>query len=504
MNKLVLVILDGFGINEKTPKENAIKQANTSTFDKLLKADYASLGAHGKFVGVPDDQMGNSEIGHLTIGSGRIIKNSIVTIDEMFDNGEFEKIKTFKKGIEHCKTNGSNLHILQIFGPGGVHGSDSHLRKILKIIPSDIDVFLHLFGDGRDLQPNSMLDLMKDFEIFLEAYPNVKISSLAGRYYGMDRDNNRERIQKAYDEIIFGENETSDTPSEYIAKSYENLITDEFIKPVSFMGMEKVSNGDTVFFLNFRSDRGKQMTQAFTHSLNVEKKNNTFSFITKNLDDVYFATMTKYYPNYRLNIFIENEEVKNTLGKVISNHELRQLHLAETEKFAHVTKFFNGDQQIVYDGEKDILVPSHKVATYDLDPDMSAQEIYDEFEKNANDYDFVVMNFANGDMVGHTGVMEASIKAIEKLDEITEKIIKFCDKNNFELLITADHGNCDEMGTIENPKTAHTLNNVPCRYIKKTIIQKIKKSGGLADIAPTILKIMGIDIPKEMTGKALI
>lgn len=504
MNKLVLVILDWFGINEKTPKENAIKQANTSTFDKLLKADYASLGAHWKFVWVPDDQMWNSEIWHLTIWSGRIIKNSIVTIDEMFDNGEFEKIKTFKKGIEHCKTNWSNLHILQIFGPWWVHWSDSHLRKILKIIPSDIDVFLHLFGDWRDLQPNSMLDLMKDFEIFLEAYPNVKISSLAWRYYGMDRDNNRERIQKAYDEIIFWENETSDTPSEYIAKSYENLITDEFIKPVSFMGMEKVSNWDTVFFLNFRSDRWKQMTQAFTHSLNVEKKNNTFSFITKNLDDVYFATMTKYYPNYRLNIFIENEEVKNTLWKVISNHELRQLHLAETEKFAHVTKFFNWDQQIVYDWEKDILVPSHKVATYDLDPDMSAQEIYDEFEKNANDYDFVVMNFANWDMVGHTWVMEASIKAIEKLDEITEKIIKFCDKNNFELLITADHGNCDEMWTIENPKTAHTLNNVPCRYIKKTIIQKIKKSWWLADIAPTILKIMWIDIPKEMTGKALI
>lgn len=504
MNKLVLVILDWFWINEKTPKENAIKQANTSTFDKLFKADYASLGAHWKFVWVPDDQMWNSEVWHLTIWSGRIIKNSIVTIDEMLDNGEFEKIKTFKKWIEHCKKNWSNLHLLQIFGPWGVHWSDSHLKKMLKIIPSDIGVFLHLFGDWRDLAPNSMLELMKDFEVFLEQYPNVKISSLAWRYYGMDRDNNRERIQKAYDEIIFWENETSDTPSEYIAKSYENLITDEFIKPVSFMGMEKVSNWDTVFFLNFRSDRWKQITQAFTHSLNVEKKNNTFSFITKNLDDVYFATMTKYYPNYRLNIFIENDEIKNTLWKVISNHELRQLHLAETEKFAHVTKFFNGDQQIVYDWEKDILVPSHKVATYDLDPEMSAQEIYNEFEKNANDYDFVVMNFANWDMIGHTWVMDASIKAIEKLDELVEKIIKFCDKNNFELLITADHGNCDEMWTIENPKTAHTLNPVPCRYIKKNIIQKIKKNWWLADIAPTALKIMWISIPKEMTGEVLI
>lgn len=504
MNKLVLVILDWFGLNDKTPKENAIKKAHTSTFNKLFKSDYASLGAHWKFVWVPTDQMWNSEIWHLTIWSWRIIKQSIVKIEELLDNWEFQKIKAFKKGIEHCKTNWSNLHLLQIFWPWCVHGSDSHLKKILKIIPKDIDVFLHLFGDWRDLAPTSMLELMNDFEKFLEQYPNVKISSLAWRYYGMDRDNNRERIQKAYDEIIFWENETSDTPSEYIAKSYENWFTDEFIKPVSFMGMEKVSNGDAVFFLNFRSDRAKQMTQAFTHSLNVEKKNNTFSFITKNLDDVYFVTMTKYYPNYKLNIFVENEDIKNTLGEVISHNELRQLRLAETEKFAHVTKFFNGDQQIVYNWEKDILVPSHKVATYDLDPEMSAQEIYDNFEKEANDYDFVLMNFANWDMVGHTWMMDASVKAIEKLDELVDKVIKYCDKNNFELVITADHGNCDEMGTPENPKTAHTLNSVPCRYIKKSIVQKIKKTWWISDIAPTVLKIMWIAIPKEMTGKCLV
>lgn len=504
MNKLALVILDWFGINEKTPEENAIKKANTSTFNTLFKSEYASLWAHGKFVWVPDDQMWNSEIWHLTVGSGRIIKQSIVKIDDLFDTGAFEKIKTFKKWIEHCKTNWSNLHVLQIFWPWGVHWSDSHLKKLLKIIPSEIDVFLHLFTDWRDLAPNSAYDLMKDFEKFLEQYPNVKISSLAWRYYGMDRDNNWDRIQKSYDEIIFWENETSDTPCEYIAKSYENGFNDEFIKPVSFMGMEKVSNWDTLFFLNFRSDRARQITQAFTHSLNVEKKNNTFNFITKNLDDVYLVTMMKYYPGYKLNIFVENDEIKNTLGELISKNELRQLHLAETEKFAHVTKFFNWDQQIVYDGEKDILVPSHKVATYDLDPEMSAQEIYDQFEMHASEYDFVVMNFANWDMVGHTWIMDASIKAIEKLDELIEKIIHFCKENNFELLITADHGNCDEMWTAENPKTAHTLNHVPCRYIKNWIVQKIKKNWWLADIAPTVLKIMWIDIPKEMTGQVLI
>ncbi len=501
---MVLVILDWFGINQKSPQENAITQAKSPTFQKLFESNHASLWAHWKFVWVPDSLMWNSEIWHLTIWSGRIIKQSIVKIQDMFDNWEFQKIKIFKKWIEHCQKNWSNLHLLQIFGPGWVHWSDSHLKKMLDIIPNDIPVLLHLFGDWRDLEPNSMLELMKDFEKYLERYPNVKISSLAGRYYGMDRDNNRDRVQKSYDEIIFGENETSDTPSEYIAKSYENGFTDEFIKPVSFMWMDKIWDWDSVFFLNFRSDRARQMTQAIEHSLNVDKKNNTFNFITKNIENVFFASMTRYYPDYKLNVFVENDDIKNTLWEVISSKELRQLHLAETEKFAHVTKFFNWDKQIVYDGEKDILVPSHKVATYDLDPEMSAQEIYDQFEMNARDYDFVIINFANWDMVGHTWIMDAAIKAVEKLDEITDKIINFCNKNDLELLITADHGNCEEMWSLESPKTAHTLNLVPFRYISKWTVQSTEKTWWLADIAPTILKIMWIEIPKEMTGQSLI
>lgn len=504
MNKLVLVILDWFGINEKTPKENWITQAHWKVFEDLFSKLHTKLEASWKAVWEPSGQIGSSEVWHLTIWSGRIIKQSIVKIDEIFDAGKFEKIKTFKKWIEHCKTNWSNLHLLHIFGPWWVHWSDSHLKKILKIIPSDIQVFLHLFTDGRDLIPNSAYDLMVDFEKFLEKYPNVQISSIAWRYYGMDRDNNRARIQKAYDEIIFWENETSDTPSEYIAKSYENWLTDEFIKPVSFMGMEKVSNWDSVFFLNFRSDRAKQMTQAFTHSLNVEKKNNTFGFITKNLNDVYLVTMTKYYPSYKLNIFIEDEDIKNALWEVISENELRQLHLAETEKYAHVTKFFNGGKQIVYNWEKDILVPSHKVSTFDLDPEMSAQEIYNQFEGNSKDYDFVVINFANGDLVGHTGKMDAIIKSMHKLSEIIWSMIEFCKTNKYHLIITADHWNCEEKWTSENPITSHTINPVPFWYIKDWEVQKTKPSGWLADVAPTVLKIMGIGIPKEMTGKVLI
>lgn len=324
----------------------------------------------------------------------------------------------------------------------------------------------------------------------------------------MDRDNNRERVQKSYDEIMFGQLQTSDTPSEYIAKQYEKGIQDEFLPAVSFVGADQIEDGDTVFHLNFRSDRARQMTQAILVSMNQkfadEYPTRDKHFTLKKLHDIYFVAMTKYYKEYEGNLFIKPMDIKNTLSETISRNELRQLHLAETEKFAHVTKFFNGDRQIVFDGEKDILVPSHKVATYDLDPEMSAQEIYDQFVMNAKDFDFIVVNFANGDMVGHTGKMDAVITAIKKLDTITGDLIAFCDKNDFELLITADHGNSDDMGTPEHPMTAHSMNPVPLRYISHSKIQPLKKTGGLSDIAPTVLKIMGIAIPVEMSGKPLI
>jgi len=508
MKKLALIILDGFGINTKNPTHNGIIQSDSPIFKKLFTESYASLDASGKAVGLPDGQMGNSEVGHMTIGSGRIIKQNLVEIEDMLDNGSFAKLSEFTSAIQHCQKNNSKLHLIQLFGPGGVHAMDTHLEKILKIIPKEVNISLHLFGDGRDLAPNSMLELMKNFEVYIQQFPNVNISSIAWRYYGMDRDNNRDRIQKSYDEIVFGQLQTSDTPSEYIAKQYEQGITDEFIKPVSFTRWEQIEDDDAVIYLNFRSDRARQLTQAIMVSINktIADEYPTWDkyFLIKRLNNIYFATMTRYYKEYEWPICIKEYDIKNTLSEIISHKDLRQLHLAETEKFAHVTKFFNGDKQIVRDGEKDILVPSHKVATYDLDPEMSAQEIYDEFIAKAKEFDFIVVNFANGDMVGHTGKMDKVITAIRKLDEIIGNIISFCDKNTIELLITADHGNSDEMWTPEEPITAHSMNPVPLRYVSHSQVQKLQSKWWLSDIAPTILKIMDIDIPKEMNGKSLI
>lgn len=508
MKKVVLLILDWFGVNKKTPLENAITQANTPTFDKLFSSLHTQLDASSRSVWLPEWQMWNSEVGHMTIGTWRICKQSLVEIEDMLDDGSFSKLPGYTWAIDHCKENNSNLHLLQLFGPWWVHSMDTHLEKILKIIPSDIQVFLHLFWDGRDLAPNSLLPLMQEFEKKLHEFPNVQIASLSGRYFWMDRDNNRDRIQKSYDEIIFSQFQTSDTPSEYIAKSYEKWIMDEFIEPISFVWYDQISSWDSIIFINFRSDRARQMTQALMVSIYPELASEypkwNRHFITKKLSNMYLSTMTLYYPEYTWPVIMPSNEITNTLWEVIANNDYKQLHIAETEKFAHVTKFFNGNKQIVYYGEKDVLVPSHKVATYDLDPEMSAQEIYDKCIENYEWSDFIVINFANWDMVWHTGVMSAVIAAVEKLDQLTWEIISFCWEKDYDLLITADHWNCEEMWTPENPKTAHTTNLVPFRHISKWEVLDSKPLWWLSDIAPTVLDIMWISKPSEMTWVSLI
>ena len=350
---------------------------------------------------------------------------------------------------------------------------------------------------------------MQDLESTLTQYPNVKISSLGGRYFAMDRDNNRERIQKSYDEIVLNQTQTSLSPSEYIQKCYEEGKTDEFLPPISFVEGEGIESDDVVFFLNFRTDRARQLTQALMVS---KKKENADSyekwdpnFTVKSLPNLYLVTMTKYFKEYEGDTFLPEKSIENTLSEVLAKNEIRQLHLAETEKFAHVTKFFNAEKEIVYDGQKNILIPSHKVATYDLDPEMSAQEIMDTFKKEVQNYDFFIINFANGDMVGHTGVRKAIIHAVEKLDAISKELIELSEKEDIDILLTADHGNCEDMGTVENPITSHTTNLVPCRYLSQGEVQSnIQETGALYDFAPTVLDLFGITKPEEMTGNSLI
>lgn len=492
MQKVSLIILDWFGINKKNLEENSITKANSETFNKLFSELTTSLDASGLAVWVPDWQMWNSEVGHMTIWAWRIIKQSLVKIDDSFDSNEFAKIESFKNWIENVIINKSNLHIFILFWHWGVHSHSSHLEKILKIIPININIYLHLFTDWRDLDPKSFLDLYTDFEKnVLKNFNNIKISSISWRYYAMDRDNNWDRIKQTYDEIVFWKNKTNLSIIDYVKQSYDNGLTDEFIIPASFNEWKQVLEGDSVFFLNFRSDRAKELTKVFV-------ENEFKEFERKEFKNLYFVTMTKYNKEYNWDYFIEDEKITNCLGEVLQDNNLTQLHIAETEKFAHVTKFFNSGKQIVFNWEYDILIPSHKVATYDLDPEMSAWEILQAYLDNTLNYDFTVVNYANWDMVGHTWNMEASIKSVKKLDEVISKTIDFCNKNNIDLIITADHGNCEEMWNSINPKTSHTTNFVPLWYIKNWQVQKTKDFWWLANIAPTILDLMWIKKPSEM------
>ncbi|MDD3646052.1 MAG: 2,3-bisphosphoglycerate-independent phosphoglycerate mutase [Candidatus Gracilibacteria bacterium] len=498
MKKVSLVILDGFGLSSKK-ENNSIHLANTPNFDKLFDSGrFAKLDASGKAVGVLDGQIGNSEVGHMTIGSGRVMRQSIAEIDDLFAENSFKDLDVFNDGISYVYKYGSRLHVMGLLGPGGVHAHSNHIKNMIKLIPSDIDVYLHIFGDGRDTDYKSLYTYLSTCTGFLNNHKNVKIASVCGRFYAMDRDNNWDRIEKVYDTIVRGNNLTSISLLDYVKKSYELGIYDEFIEPALFNDNANISSNDIVFFMNFRSDRARQITQAITDD------DFPSVFPLNKLENLYFVTMTKYYENYKGKVFIEKKDIKNTLPEIFSKMGLRQLHLAETEKFAHVTKFFAGGNNVVFSGQDNVLIPSPKVKTYDLKPEMSAFEIFETYKNKALGYDFTVVNFANGDMVGHSGKLDASIKAVEILDKIIGELIEFSKKNDIELIITADHGNCEDMGTTENPHTAHTLNLVPFFYISAGELVELKKTGGLSDIAPTVLDIMGIEKYEEMSGDSLI
>lgn len=487
--KTSLIIFDGLGISDINPEENAFKQAQTPHFDRLFwENNYSQLQASGPAVWILDGQMWNSEVGHMTIGSGRISKQSIVEINDLFSQWKFKDIPEFKESLLHAQQYNSTIHILWLLWEAGVHGTSLHITEILQIIPQNIHISLHIFSDGRDSGIKKWFSDIENILHHIKNKKNITISSLSGRYFSMDRDNNWARTQKSYNVLCNNGTSTLLSPLEYIQDSYNNQKYDEFIEPVRFEWWKTIEENDCVFFMNFRSDRARQLTQKITW----ENKN------------LFFVSMTQYYEEYTWKVFVKKEIITQTLAEIVSTQKYTQLHIAETEKFAHVTKFFSGGKQIIFEWQKDILVPSLKVDSYDMAPKMSAGSILEEYKKNASNYDFSVVNFANADMLWHTGCMTCTVESLEYIDCILWEILEYAHKNNIALILTADHGNCEVMGTNINPHTAHTTNLVPCIYIKDWKTIALKKTGGLQDIAPTILDIMNIEKVKEMTWESLL
>ena len=508
MNKrlTMLIILDGFGINENE-NGNAIKIAKTHNIDKLLKQNPNTIiHTSGLDVGLPEGQMGNSEVGHTNIGAGRIIYQDLTKITKSIEEGDFFSNQELVNAIENCKKNGSKLHIFGLLSDGGVHSHVRHLYAILELAKrKDFeDVYVHCFLDGRDTPPASAENYIVELEKKMEEKGVGKIASIMGRFYAMDRDKRWERVQLAYNALVNGEGEKATSAITAIESSYQQEIFDEFVKPTVIVNAEgnptaTITQNDSIIFFNFRPDRAREITRSIV--------DNEFKEFEKKLLDVYYVCFTNYdetMPN--VHIAFKKDEIKNTLGEYISNNGLTQLRIAETEKYAHVTFFFNGGEEKQYLGEDRILVPSPKVQTYDLKPEMSAIEVTDKVIEaiNSNKYDSIILNYANCDMVGHTGNLEAAIKAVETIDTCIGKVIEAVSNKKGVALITADHGNAEQMIDYKTgePHTAHTTNPVPLIIFG---LDSIKLSEGrLADLAPTMLDIMGLEKPAEMTGNSLI
>ncbi|MBC8313669.1 MAG: 2,3-bisphosphoglycerate-independent phosphoglycerate mutase [Candidatus Cloacimonetes bacterium] len=508
-NKLMLIIIDGFGLRNEV-KGNAIKVAKTPNLDKLFSTkSWTKLKCSGNSVGLPEGTMGNSEVGHLNIGAGRIVYQNITRINLSIKEKSFFENDAFEKTVEHCKIHKSNLHLFGLLSDGCVHSSLEHLWALLKLAKKNNlkKVYLHAFMDGRDTQPNDGIRFIKEFEAESKKIGLGKIASISGRYYAMDRDNRWERIEKTYQAIVFGNGNAETNTISVMEKSYENGITDEFVIPTIIEKNGKpvaiISDNDAIIFFNFRADRARQLTNCFVNP-NFKK------FKVRKFHNLFFTTITEYdiKLNKYLNVAFKPIKLTNILGEVLQNNGLKQLRIAETEKYAHITFFFNGGVEKPFKNEDRILVPSPKVATYDLQPEMNAYLVADKvIEKiNSQRYDVIILNFANCDMVGHTGVFEAAVKAVEAVDKSVAKVVAALEKNNYNYIITADHGNSEKMlDENGNVFTAHTKNRIPLLISlnDKTDV-RLKNDGKLADIAPTILDILDINKPEEMTGKSLI
>jgi len=502
--KVILMILDGWGTSPD-PKVSAIDHANTPFIDGLYsKYPNASLRTDGRNVGLPEGQMGNSEVGHMNLGAGRIVYQDLAKINLAIENKTLAKEKVLIDAFKYAKDNNKKLHFLGLVSDGGVHSHINHIKGLIDAA-NEFGVqqsFVHAFTDGRDVDPKSGKGFIADLENHIKN-TNTKIASITGRYYAMDRDNRWERVKLAYDGIVNGLGTESTTAVEAIQQSYDDGVTDEFINPIILTNKNNeplalVKDDDVIIFFNFRTDRGRELTnmlsQKHFHEQNTHKLN------------LYYVTMTNYDESFKnINVIFTKDNLTETLGEVLAKNNKKQIRIAETEKYPHVTFFFSGGQEEPFDGESRILKNSPKVATYDLKPEMSAYELRDALipELEKGDVDFVCLNFANGDMVGHTGVMEAAIKACEVVDECVKDVVTTALNNGYTTLLIADHGNCETMINPDgSPHTAHTTNPVPIILIDPDL--KEIKDGVLADLAPTILKLMGLEQPKVMTRESLV
>lgn len=502
--KVILMILDGWGVTQD-PKVSAVFNAKTSYIDGLYnKFPNATLRTDGEHVGLPEGQMGNSEVGHMNLGAGRIVYQNLARINKAVKEKTLGKEKVLLDTLQYAKDNNKDVHLLGLVSNGGIHAHIDHLKGILDVAKENSveNVYLHAFTDGRDCDPKSATFFINDVQEHMKKSTG-EIASVTGRYYAMDRDNRWERVAEAYNGVVKGEGTKTTDPVAAIKANYEAGITDEFHKPIIVTNEDgspkaQIKEGDVVLFFNYRTDRGRELTNALS-------QNDFPEFGMKKLD-LYYTTITLYDQSFKgINVIYNTDNIKNTLGEVLSNAGKKQIRIAETEKYPHVTFFFSGGQEEPFEGESRILRNSPKVATYDLQPEMSAHELTEALceDLEKGEADFVCLNFANGDMVGHTGMMDAAIKACETVDECAKAVIETGLANGYTTLLIADHGNCETMMNPDgSPHTAHTTNPVPMILIDNEL--KSIKDGVLGDVAPTILDLMGVEQPEEMTRYTLV
>ncbi|MEZ5014004.1 MAG: 2,3-bisphosphoglycerate-independent phosphoglycerate mutase [Chitinophagales bacterium] len=508
VQKAMLIIMDGWG-HSRNAAASAIAQANTPNVNSFYRLyPHAELRTDGHFVGLPDGQMGNSEVGHLNLGAGRIVYQELQRIFNAIQDGTLERSETLQKAFQIAKTGKKKLHFMGLVSDGGVHSHIGHLTALLDLAKkADLEmehVFVHAFTDGRDCDPKSGKGFIADLQKHMQT-SGGKLASVCGRYYAMDRDKRWERIKKAYDLLTKGAGEKTKDAVKTIASRYAQNETDEFLLPIVCVdGEDKpvaiIENGDVVICFNFRTDRCRQITRALTQDNFPEQDMHTL--------DLHYVTMTRYDHTFKhVDVIFENEDLKNTMGEVLEKNGLKQIRIAETEKYPHVTFFFSGGREKEFEGEKRIMIPSPKVATYDLQPEMSAYPVKDAIipEIQNKTADFICLNFANADMVGHTGVFSAAVKACEAVDACVGEIVEAALANDYAIILTADHGNSDnEINPDGTPNTQHSLNPVPVFYISKDKRFTHIKNGKLGDIAPTLLHIMGVDASEEMSGEILV